>query len=492
MKLFDKLNRDPWQGELTEQSVYEKNEYSANKTFLLLTVGLFLLSLIMLGFCYFEERTYNIYSSLTGIVSAAVSFLAMAAAFILAVNGSLYKQHMKYWMFFITEITILVLVGVYGFNYTTILFTIPILISNRYPSRRFQTVVSVSSIIMATAMPLVCLWLGQVFKYVFFDHNQINFFEGTVITVDEAFYYSIIEHFDEIDWYSTYLDTFKEASVSCFFMTSLFVFINYLVVNAHRRNLSENETLMNNKLKSERELLLAKSVQESALPEKSFSDYEKFEIAGKMLPSEYVSGDFYDYFPVGEDKICLVVGDVSDHGLPSAMFMMSVRNTLRTVSDILPSPGEIMTRANRILCERNEVNMFATVWLGIFELKSGIITYVNAGHPLPLVKKSGGEIVEVESEANAPLGIFDREIYFEHSYALEKGDVILIYTDGVTEAAGEDGKQYGTDNFKESIKSAGNFENGFLDSIVNELVSYRKSAVFEDDVTLLAGKFEGE
>ena len=344
---------------------------------------------------------------------------------------------------------------------------------------------------MAAAIPVLCIWAGQIFKYVFFDHNQVNFFNGTVIEVGDSFYYSFIEHFDEIDWYYTYLDTIKEASIACLFMIILFVFVNHFVIKSHRKHLYENEILTVNKLKNERDLLLAKSVQESALPESNFADYDKLKIIGKMLPSEYVSGDFYDYFAIGEDKICLVVGDVSDHGLPSAMFMMSVRNTLRTICDILISPGEIMTKANKILCERNEVNMFATVWLGIINLKSGIITYVNAGHPFPIVKKSNGDVFTIECETNAPMGIFDDEVYNEYTYKLIQGDQIIIYTDGITEACNKEKSQYGDENFKKSIQSAGESDNDFVDDIVRDLVVYTNSTVFEDDVTLLMGKFSG-
>ena len=491
MKLFREFNKDPWKGEITEQSVYERNEYYANRTFLLLTIGIFIVSAVSLAICYIQENSYELYSPVPGIISVCISIAAVVIAVILTRNGKLSRRYIKYCLFFMTELTILVFIGVYGFNYTAILFTIPVLISNRYPSKRFQTIVSASSIIMATAMPILCLWFGQTFKYVFFDHNQINLFNDTVIDVGESLYYSIIENFDKIDWYYTYLDTLKEASVSCFLMTSLFVFVNYLVVNAHRRSLLENETLINNKMKSQRDLLLAQSVQESALPENGFTDYGRIKIIGKMLPSEYVSGDFYDCFRIDDDKICLVVGDVSDHGLPSAMFMMSVRNTLRTVSDILTSPAEIMTKANQIICERNEMYMFATVWLGIIDLNSGIITYVNSGHPFPFIRKSSGEIITIECENNTPVGIFEDEIYSEYTYQCEVGDEIIIYTDGIIEANGEGGKQYGTDNFMKSIQSARALEEGFIDDVVNDLVDYTRSTAFEDDVTILTGKYIG-
>ena len=479
------LKKDLETEELTEQSVYEKNEYYANKIFLLLTIGIFIVSVIFFVTCSVEESSYEFYSVLPGIVCICVSFLAMAVSFVLTMNGRFYKRHIKYSLFFITEITILVASVVYGFNYTAMLFIFPILISNRYPSKRFQTVVSVFSIIMATAMPVICIWAGHVFKYVFFDHNQINFFEGTVIEIGDSFYYSFIEHFDDIDWYYTYLDTIKEASIACFFMISLFVFLNYHVVKSHRKHLSEEETLVNNKLKNERDLLLAKSVQESALPGNDLFSDDKIKIIGKMLPSEYVGGDFYDYFKTNNGKICLVVGDISGHGLPAAMFMMSVRNTLRAISDVLTSPAEIMTRVNKIICERNEINMFATIWFGIIDSDSENITFANAGHPFPFVKRLDGELVSIENEPNAPIGILEDEIYLEYSCRLTPGDEIIIYTDGIIEADDENGKQYGIDNFKKSIEAAKDPGNGFIENIVNDLVDYTKSTAFEDDVTLL-------
>ena len=474
-----------------EMTVYERNEYEVNARFLQFITGMFLFFAVYFAITYFQERSYSAFSLKGGIATAAFSFISVLMGFVAAIKSGLTDKRLKYILFFLSEISILAFACAYGFNYTAIMFAIPVLISNRYSSKKYNILVTVTSVITVIAAPILALWVGQLLKYVFFDHNTLNFYPGTVITVGDSFYYSVIENFDKIDWRYTYIDTIKETSISCLFMMSLFLFANMHSIKIHRKDLVEKEQLINSEAQKKRDLFLAKSVQESVLPGGDSPVPANMEMKGIMLPSEYVSGDFYDYFPVGEDKFCMMIGDVSDHGLPAAMFMMSVRNTLRTLCEILTSPGEIVRRTNKIMCERNEENMFATLWIGVVSLKTGEMTFVNAGHPCPIVKKAGSnEIKIVETAADVPVGLFDDTSYEEHSLTLEPGDTLILYTDGITEARNSTDEIYGDANFENSVRNAAENLEDLAECLERDLTAYTGSDSFKDDVTLLLGSYK--
>ena len=475
----------------TEESVYERNEVLANRMSFFLISGLFVTFLLLFLIYSAEESKYPDYNYMPGLVLTGFSFIIFLFSILFILPERIRKGYVKYCLFFASELSIQLFVCVYGYNFTALAFAIPVLISNRYSSRKYQITVSVASVIIALAAPLVSMLAGQLFKYTFFDHNTLNFFEGTVITTGDSFYYSLLEHFNEIDWYYTYLDTFLEVSVGSAFLMALFVIINGLIMNRHRNSLSEKETMIRQEARTQESLSLAREVQKSALPGDGTVIPEKLEIRGKIISSEYVSGDFYDYFPVGEHKFCILIGDVSDHGLAPAMFMMSARNTLRTLCEILDSPKEIVSRANRILCERNDAAMFVTLWLGIIDIETGNVTYVNAGHPFPVLKTASGPVFEKESPISIPVGAFPDAGYEESSFRLSENDLLLLYTDGITEAENKAGEFFGKERLLESIKNAGASSSDIPGHIEGILKNYTESDTFRDDVTLLECIYKG-
>ena len=184
------------------------------------------------------------------------------------------------------------------------------------------------------------------------------------------------------------------------------------------------------------ELNFAKQIQYSSLPTKfpAFPDREEFDVYAYMKPAKEVGGDFYNFVLVDDDHLAVWIGDVSDKGVPAALFMMSINIMINIRTCMGGTPSEIMAFVNDNICEHNGENMFITIWLGILEISTGRLTFVNAGHEDMAVYRNGGEFELYKTKHNIAVGIQSGMVYQDFEMQLGKGDRIFIYTDGVPEA----------------------------------------------------------
>lgn len=184
------------------------------------------------------------------------------------------------------------------------------------------------------------------------------------------------------------------------------------------------------------ELNFAKQIQFSSLPTKfpAFPDREEFDVYAYMKPAKEVGGDFYNFVLVDDDHLAVWIGDVSDKGVPAALFMMSINIMINIRTSMGGTPAEIMAFVNDNICEHNGENMFITIWLGILEISTGRLTFVNAGHEDIAVYHKGGEFELYKTKHNIAVGIQSGMVYKDFEMQLGKGDRIFIYTDGVPEA----------------------------------------------------------
>ena len=184
------------------------------------------------------------------------------------------------------------------------------------------------------------------------------------------------------------------------------------------------------------ELNFAKQIQYSSLPTKfpAFPDREEFDVYAYMKPAKEVGGDFYNFVLVDDDHLAVWIGDVSDKGVPAALFMMSINIMINIRTCMGGTPAEIMAFVNDNICEHNGENMFITIWLGILEISTGRLTFVNAGHEDMAVYRGGGEFELCKTKHNIAVGIQSGMVYNNFETYLGKGDKIFIYTDGVPEA----------------------------------------------------------
>lgn len=193
------------------------------------------------------------------------------------------------------------------------------------------------------------------------------------------------------------------------------------------------------------ELEFAKHIQLSVLPPVSpkFDKRDAFEIYATMDTAKEVGGDFYDFFDVDEKHVAIVIADVSGKGIPAAMFMMTAKTLINNFVGENLSVDEVFTKANNRLCENNDSDMFVTAWLGIVDTETGEVEYVNAGHNPPVIRHGNGKFEYLKSKPGLVLAGMEDFPYVKQTMKLDPGDIIYLYTDGVTESTDKDGNLYG-------------------------------------------------
>ena len=236
------------------------------------------------------------------------------------------------------------------------------------------------------------------------------------------------------------------------------------------------------------EMTLATRIQEAMLPSTfpAFPDRTDFDIYASMDPAREVGGDFYDYFLIDGDHLCLEIADVSGKGVPAALFMMASKIILANNAMMNLSPAEIIGRTNAAICSNNREEMFVTVWLGILELSTGKLRAVNAGHEYPAVRKPDGCFELLKDRHGFVVGGFDDEVYEEYELTLEPGAKLFVYTDGVAEAMDRERNQFGTDRMLEALnKDPAASPEQLLKNVRASVDAFVKEAEQFDDLTML-------
>ena len=190
------------------------------------------------------------------------------------------------------------------------------------------------------------------------------------------------------------------------------------------------------------ELNVANKMQQSILPT-SFPKGPGFEIFGSMKPARDVGGDFFDVLALEDDRIGVVVADVSDKGVPAALFMMSSRTLLKGAAIGHDAPGKVLSEVNQLLQEENDAAMFVTVFYATFDPANGEFTYANGGHNTPVVVHADGSSTLLPTTGGVALGVVPEFAFEETSVTLRPGDRVILYTDGVPEAENDQGDQFG-------------------------------------------------
>lgn len=241
----------------------------------------------------------------------------------------------------------------------------------------------------------------------------------------------------------------------------------------------------------DKELEFARQIQHSALPS-VFPPYPNridFDIFAQMYTAKEVGGDFYDFYLLGKDKLAFLIADVSGKGIPAALFMMTAKTLIKSLVESGIEPSDAFTLANNKLCENNEAGMFVTAWLGILDLNTGLLKYVNAGHNPPLIKRNGKYFEFLCSRPNFVLAGMENIKYKTNEIQLSPGDEIFLYTDGVTEANDTSYELFGDDRLLESLN-----ENDCLTveqlckKVKSDVDRFVGNALQFDDITMLAVK----
>ena len=246
-----------------------------------------------------------------------------------------------------------------------------------------------------------------------------------------------------------------------------------------REALSHREEL----LSLRHELDLAARIQQSVLPQ-VFPDVPGYGVHAMVQPAGEVAGDFYDVMRLEGGRLGLLVADVSDKGVPAALFMMASRTLLRGAAIGLGDPARVLSEANVLMCQDNSQSMFATVFFCILDPEDGSVVYANAGHPAPVVVRAGGTAELLESAGDVVLGLVAGGGYAQFSCGLEPGETLFMYTDGVTEAMDADGVEFGEERLLDVLSGLGGVSAAECSARVVEAVrEFAGPGARSDDVT---------
>ena len=271
-------------------------------------------------------------------------------------------------------------------------------------------------------------------------------------------------------------------------LAGYYFFVSRFIVSpAERQIAAEKERI-------HAELNVARKIQAEAMPNvfPAFPGRSDFDIRALMEPAKEVGGDFYDFFFVDDTHLAFVIGDVSDKGVPAALFMMTTKTLVKARACRGGTPGEILRDVNDQLCEGNRSGMFVTVYLAILDLGTGECRSANAGHEHPALRRKGGRFEIVKYAHDPMLGIVPSQSYSERSFRLASGDTLLVYTDGVPEAKNAAGQMYGLPRMTDALdRASGDDAAGLLGSLIADVRAFVGDAFRFDDITILALTYRG-
>ncbi len=242
------------------------------------------------------------------------------------------------------------------------------------------------------------------------------------------------------------------------------------------------------------ELDTARSIQHSLVPSKfpPFADRKEFDLHASMTSAKAVGGDFYDFFLIDEDRLGVVLGDVSGKGVPSALFMAVTVTQIKTAALEGVPPERCMQVVNRALVRDKASSMFATCFYGILHLRTGVFDYCNAGHNPPYHLAASGEVTPLPLAGGPPLGLFDLLPYAPARLELAPGDAIFLYTDGVPEATDNTEADFTDERLAATL--AANTQQpcvNLLEEVYRQVVGFTKGAPQSDDITMLGLRWRG-
>ena len=233
------------------------------------------------------------------------------------------------------------------------------------------------------------------------------------------------------------------------------------------------------------ELDVANQMQQSILPTE-FPANEQLGTSGHMEPARDVGGDFFDIINLENGRIGLSIADVSDKGVPAALFMMSCRTLLKGAAIGTDSPGEALAIVNDLIQERNDAGMFVTLFYGVYDPSSGKLTYANGGHDSPLIVHTDGSSDLIPATGGIALGVLPDLEYEENSVTLNPSDTLVLYTDGVTEAMNTHEEQFGLKRLIEALKDDPPMDpNEVVKVVFDSVREFAGDASQSDDITCL-------
>ena len=342
-----------------------------------------------------------------------------------------------------------------------------------------RTVSLMAGVVLLIALASYRLWLRKFM-------NQFNTLLGGIIRIGEGELRPMGSAAFTIEEFRTMQREIDRTSLA----------LNHQMdtIRQMERERMEQENMIKAQERIVQELSTARQIQRSVLPHifPPFPDRREIDLFASMDPARDVGGDFYDFFFVDEDHLCLVIADVSGKGIPAALFMMFAKRIIEDYAGAEYGVGRILEKTNDVLCDNNQAEMFVTVWLGILEISTGRVTAANAGHEYPAIGKKGGGFELFKDKHGFVIGGMEGIRYREYVLQLNPGDKLFVYTDGVPEATAASGEMFGAERMTAAL-------NACSDGSPSEILRTVRSAVDDfvgdaeqfDDLTMMCLEYKG-
>jgi len=286
-------------------------------------------------------------------------------------------------------------------------------------------------------------------------------------------------------------NVFLSPTYPLLLLGTAFAFLSLL-----RFRLAEKQAMQHSKEmeRIESELNVAREIQMGILPKvfPPFPERDEFDIFADLIPAKAVGGDLYDFFFLDEDHLCFTLGDVSDKGVPAALFMVITRTLVKNSAQFCPSPAEMMGQINRILCLDNPKTMFVTLIIGILNVRTGEVLYSSGGHNRPILIRPSGRVHYKEDLSGPALGVIPEASYKDISVTLGANDAILMYTDGITEAMDEKGDLFTDERLLQECKALQHATvKGMIAGILQKVKEHTGARPQSDDIAMMVIRYLG-
>ncbi len=473
-----------------EIEALRKNEISANKQ--MVNVNIFTAIILIIVFLLYAFKVFPVYSTRLIFIFFPIDIGILLSSIIWVRGKSIYKAGYKYFLLF-SFLIVVGLINVIIPKHGLLGYAAVIFLTNHYYNSRVVKIMFVSTLIMM----LLALYAGMIS-----GEYDINLLTEGIIQFDEngnPFIYHPNTAKERIEFLNNlakngenrYLKVFEYYYIPRAIFTTILFFISLgLTKRTHKLLRSEIATRQEQE-KLASELNIAKEIQLKALPNE-FVTGKDVEIVAELSAAKEVGGDFYDYYALDSDHIAITIGDVSGKGIPAAMFMMKAITTLKTYAQSGRHPSEILKDVNKQLCLGNDSKMFVTCFFGILNTKTGEFEYANAGHNKPIIG-TRHNFKYLDCYSGFVLAAMDELILKDEVITIEKGSIITLYTDGITEARNINGEFYGDDRLiefynKEEIATLIDLQYELKDNISY----FVKDAPQADDMTFLLLEYQGD
>ncbi len=275
-----------------------------------------------------------------------------------------------------------------------------------------------------------------------------------------------------IDVYSRYLEDETEIGNLARSYTNLIDYANEYI--------EDIKSIESEKKRIETELEIAERIQQANLPEKSIEN-RTYYVNGFSKPAKEVGGDFYDYYPIDDENVAVIIGDASGKGVPAAIVAIITQSIIKQLFKTEKDPSKILFSLNNQLCENNPELMFITLWIGVYNKNTGVLTYSNAGHERPLISKNGN-IEFLEMDSGIVLGVMEDFDFKKGS--IDVFDGVLLYTDGITDEKNINDEFYGSKRLMEFFKDK-KFDEKTIKELINDIEIFMDGEDKFDDMTVL-------